>query len=161
MATTEAYMLQRDGQESKRLDSQHALMCALSGDQLVHSSIPRKVIHTVADVATGTGVWLRDLAARADLSTHADSQEDAFVGFDISSQQFPSTETNSPNVKFVVHDITEAFPPEYHEKFDLVNVRLISYAIKAVDLDKAVWHVLQILRKLSCVRSAILFVHTK
>lgn len=147
MATTEVYMLQRDSQESKRLDTQHRLMCELSRGQLLHPSIPRKDISTVADVATGTGVWLRDVAASAEFSNHAESKKNTFVGFDISPQQFPSIETVSPNVKFVVHDITEPFPLEYHEKFDLVNVRLMSYAIKAADLDKAVWHVLQILRE--------------
>ncbi|MCJ1263855.1 hypothetical protein MMC22_003725 [Lobaria immixta] len=146
MATTEAYMLQRDSQESKRLDTQHVFLCALSGGQLVHPSIPRKDIRTVADVATGTGVWLRDVAACAEFPAHANSKKNTFVGFDISPQQFPSMETVSANMKLVVHDITEPLPLEYHEKFDLVNVRLMSYAIKAADLDRVVWNVLQILR---------------
>lgn len=38
------------------------------------------------------------------------------------------------------------FPTEHHEKFDLVNVRLVSYAIKGADLDRVVQNVVQLLR---------------
>lgn len=147
MASTEAYMLQRDGQESKRLNAQHVWMRALSGGHLIHPSIPRKSLCTVADIATGTGVWLQDVATCAEFSRQAKDEKSAFVGFDISPQQFPPTGELPPNVRFVVHDMTEPFPPEYHEKFDLVNVRLVSYVIKAVDLQKVVQHILQLLRE--------------
>jgi len=143
MATNDAYMLQRDSQESKRLDAQHEYMRALSSGHLIHPSILSNVIRAVADVGTGTGAWLRDLANSAAV---VDDKEATFVGFDISPQQFPPTETYFPNVKFVVHDITKPFPVEYHETYDLVNVRLLSYAIRVVDLEKAVRHILQILR---------------
>ncbi|MCJ1404061.1 hypothetical protein MMC11_007286 [Xylographa trunciseda] len=143
MATNEAYMLQRDSLESKRLDAQHEYMRALSSGHLIHPSIPSSVIRAVADVGAGTGAWLRDVANSAAI---ADDKEATFVGFDISPQQFPPVETVPANVKFVVHDITKPFPVEYHEAYDLVNVRLLSYAIRAVDLEKTVQHVLRILR---------------
>ena len=149
----EAYMLQRDSDESKRLDVQHKHMLDLSSGHLTHPSIPSNLIRSVADIGTGTGVWLRDIANR---SAIANSKEALFVGFDISPQQFSSTENDPPNMKFIVHDITKAFPVEHHESFDLVNIRCLSYAIKAVDLEKAVWHVLQILRECDCInRSSI------
>ena len=140
-------MLQRDSLESKRLDAQHDYMRTLSNGHLIHPSVPINVIRTVADVGTGTGVWLRDIATSSSVTN---GEEATFVGFDISPLQFPSPETVSPNVNFVVHDITKPFPTKYYESFDLVNVRLLSYAIRAVDLEKTVWHILQILREWKC-----------
>ncbi|KAL9610246.1 MAG: hypothetical protein Q9167_005042 [Letrouitia subvulpina] len=142
----EAYMLTRDEQESQRLDAQHEYMRQLSHGHLVHPSIPTHQLHAVADVATGTGVWLRQLANDPALPKPADDRIQRFVGFDISPQQFPPRESLLPHITFVVHDIVNPFPPEYHEKFDLVNVRLVSYAIRAVHLDKVVQNILQILR---------------
>ncbi|MCJ1433647.1 hypothetical protein MMC27_003011 [Xylographa pallens] len=130
-------MLQRDGVESKRLDTQHELMLDLSSGHLIHPSIPSNLIRSVADVGTGTGVWLRDIATR---SAVAKGKEALYVGFDISPQLFPSTETVLPDMNFNVHDITKPFPVKYHEAFDLVNIRCLSYAIRAVDLEKAGWH---------------------
>lgn len=139
-------MLTRDGQESQRLDAQHDYMRQLSYGHLVHPSIPTHQLHAVADVATGTGLWLRQLANDPALPKAADNQRQSFVGFDISPQQFPPPESLSPHVAFVVHDMVNPFPPEYHQRFDLVNVRLVSYAVKAVDLGKVVKNILQILR---------------
>ena len=48
---------------------------------------------------------------------------------------------------FVLHDFCEPFPVEYHSKFDLVNVGLVSYVIKATALERVVRNILQILRK--------------
>ena len=144
MADGEAYMLSRDHEESKRLDVQHEFIRSLGHGHLLHPSIPRKGLQAVADVGTGTGVWLRDFAASLRSSTH--SHENAtFVGFDISLQQFPPVKL--PGIDFVIHDITKPFPQKYHERFDLVHVRLLSYALKALDLKKAVNNVVQILRK--------------
>ena len=101
----------------------------------------------MADVATDTGVWLQDVAACAEFSRQAKDEESVFIDFDISPQQFPPTRELPPNISFVVHDMTEPFPAEYREKFDLVNVRFVSYAIKAVDLERVVQHILQLLRE--------------
>ncbi|KAL9045095.1 MAG: hypothetical protein Q9214_001821 [Letrouitia sp. 1 TL-2023] len=144
--STEAYMLTRDEQETQRLNAQHEYMRQLSHGHLVHPSIPTHQLHAVADVASGTGLWLRQLANDPALPKAADDQIQRFVGFDISPQQFPPRESLAPNVAFIVHDMVNPFPPEYHEKFDLVNVRLVSYAVKAADLDKVVKNILQILR---------------
>ena len=148
MATKDGYMLPRDNEESKRLNSQHTFMLNLSNERLIHPSIPCKDLRAVADVATGTGVWLREVAASQVITRQTDdSTKRAFTGFDISPQQFPSVADLTPGVEFVVHDMTEPFPQYYHEKFDLVNVRLVSYVVKALDLEKVVRNVLQILRK--------------
>lgn len=138
-------MLPRDTQESQRLDAQHEYFRQISYGHLIHPSIPARQLHAVADVATGTGVWLRQLADDPTVPRPVQGQESSFVGFDISRQQFPAAESLPPHVKFVVHDMVEAFPAEYHQRFDLVNVRLVSYAIKGSDLDRVVRNITQLL----------------
>ena len=139
----EAYMLQRDPKESMRLNGQHEFMRALSSNNLIHPSIPRKSLQAIADVGTGTGVWLQDTAHDL-LTSGQPSRNIEFVGFDISPQQFP--QNANKGMDFVIHSIIEPFPQQYHERFDLVHVRLLSYAIKARDLLKAVENVVEILR---------------
>ncbi|KAK3167845.1 hypothetical protein OEA41_004291 [Lepraria neglecta] len=140
MATEEAYMLSRNHEESRRLDAQHHFSRELAHGHLIQPSIPQSGLRSIADVGTGTGIWLREAAQ--ELATPNEQIE--FTGFDISVQQFPKDSIQGVN--FVMHDIVEPFPQEYHEKFDLVHVRLLSYAIKEQDLDKAVENIIQILR---------------
>lgn len=139
-------MLPRDNQESQRLNDQHEYFRQLSHGHLIHPSIPARQIHAVADVATGTGLWLRQLADELTLSRPVHGEESSFfVGFDISQQQFPPADSLPSQMKFVVHDMVDAFPAQYHERFDLVNVRLVSYAVKASDLDRVVRNITQLL----------------
>lgn len=134
-------MLGRDEEESKRLDAQHMFFRQLTNGSLLHRSIDRSSLQTVADVGTGTGIWLRE-AAR-ELPT-AEKQIE-FTGFDISAQQFPTDDL--PNMEFAVHNVVESFPPQYHAKFDVVHVRFLSYALKAQDLETAVKNIVHIIRK--------------
>ena len=139
-------MLNRDKDESKRLDFQHEFMRALGHGNILHPSIPRNELSAVADVGTGTGVWLNDLAQIFREGGEHKAELD-FVGFDMSPEQFPSSEDRSPEVDFVVHDMTTRFPPEYHGRFDLVNLRFLVYALKEIDLKKVIEYVTEILRK--------------
>ena len=140
MATEEAYMLTRNPEESKRLDAQHHFSRELAHGHLIQPSIPQSGLRSIADVGTGTGIWLREAAQ--ELVTPNEQIE--FTGFDISAQQFPKD--NILGVDFVVHNVVEPFPQQCHEKFDLVHVRLLSYALKEQDLEKAVENIIQILR---------------
>ena len=155
MATEEAYMLNRSQEESIRLDAQHHFMRQLAHGSLVQSSIPRSNLRAIADVATGTGIWLREAAQELNTS----KEEIDFTGFDISAQQFPKDDIHGVN--FVVHSVVEPFPPEYHEKFDLVHVRLLSYALRAQDLENSVRNIIQLLRKNLPRSKRNLWGHTK
>ncbi len=70
-----------------------------------------------------------------------------FVSFDISSEQFSSVEDLSFNLEFVIYNFIKSFSSEYRKKFDLINVHLLNYVIKTLDLKKIVQHILQILRE--------------
>ena len=144
MANNEAYMLQRDPEESRRLDAQHGFLRALAHGELIHPSVPHEKLRAVADVGTGTGVWLQETLQELTSSRQHDPKGVVdFVGFDISPSQFPAEKV--AGIDFVVHDVTEPFPPRYHARFDLVHVRLLSYAMKAQDLATIVENIVQIL----------------
>ena len=148
MSSTSHYMLKRDKNESKRLDFQHEFMRALGHGTILHQSIPRKNIRAIADMGTGTGVWLNDMAEEFQAHKEQETLLD-LVGFDISAEQFPSREDRLPEVDFVVHDMTIRFPEQYRGRFDVVNMRFLVYALKEVDLQKAVDNVAETLRKRS------------
>ncbi|KAL9116783.1 MAG: hypothetical protein Q9187_006689, partial [Circinaria calcarea] len=145
MSQSEAYMLARDSKESKRLDFQHEFMRHLGHGNILHPSIPRGELRAVADLGTGTGVWINEIAETFRASTAGDTSKFEFVGFDISPQQFPASPNCSPGVDFVVHDMTTRFPEKYHGVFDLVNIRFMYYSLKAQDLQIALESVIEIL----------------
>ncbi|KAL9616867.1 MAG: hypothetical protein Q9160_008289 [Pyrenula sp. 1 TL-2023] len=142
MAMSEVYMLPRDASESHRLDWQHLFMKGVFHNQLLHCSIPILNTRAVADVATGTGVWLRDLASSWPALGGTDDTE--FWGFDISSSQFP--QINAANIHLRVHDTTQPFSEEFKDRFDVVNVRLMTYAIKVNDMRKIIQNIAYILK---------------
>lgn len=137
-------MLSRNREESQRLDAQHHFSRALAHGHLIQPSIPQSGLRKVADIGCGTGIWLREAAQ--ELRTPEKAIQ--FTGFDISAQQLPKEIVQG--VEFVVHDAVTPFPLQYHGSFDAVNVRLLSYALKAQDLEKAVENIIQIIRKSHC-----------
>ena len=143
MAADSKYMLPRGNEEIERLNFQHKFITALHDERLIHPNIPRQAIKNVADVGTGTGAWLFDVANQ--FATGSGEEPDVnFVGFDITAKQFPSKEI--PNIKFVVHGVFQPFPQECQGKFDLVNVRLLTYALTTDSIQTAVENVAQLLR---------------
>ena len=142
MSDNEAYMLQRDNIESNRLETQHEFVKALAHGHLIHHCIPQSSLRAIADVGTGTGAWLKDVALTLDHDQHP---ELGLVGFDISPKQFPSQKID--RLEFLVQDITVPFDTRHHEHFDLVNVRLLSYALQARQLKQAVANVVQLVRQ--------------
>lgn len=141
MSDNEAYMLQRDSKESSGLEEQHDFLKALANGHLIHPCIHAVTIRAIADVGTDTGVWLRDVAQALESRRHPDTE---LLGFGISPEKFSS---QNDRLDFVVHDMTKPFHQRYHTHFDLVNVRLLSHALKAQQLKQAVANVVQLLRQ--------------
>ena len=151
---TNDYMLRRDKHESKRLDFQHEFTKAMGNGRLLHPSIPLQGLKAIADVGTGTGIWLDDIAESLQKSTQV-QQSPELVGFDVSAEQFPPAEDRVPEIDLVVHDMTTRYPEKYHGRFDVVNIRYMEYALKESDLEKTVENIAELLRKtLSLHRSA-------
>ncbi|KAJ5432707.1 uncharacterized protein N7458_011863 [Penicillium daleae] len=138
--THEKYVFGRSPKESERLDKQHDLLKKITEDSLIHPSIPKEEILSVADIATGTGIWLKDVARELETSARVNRY---YHGFDISLDQFP---TDSGLIEFSVHDITKPFPKEHLNRYDLVHVRLLVAAIDESDYQAAISNVKAILK---------------
>ncbi|KAF2034361.1 hypothetical protein EK21DRAFT_97467 [Setomelanomma holmii] len=118
-STDEPYWLGRASEEQKRLLKQHGVWTKSIG-YLLHPSISPKLPSNarIADVATGTGIWLKDLA-------QVSPPEYTFHGFDISSEQFLPADSLPQNVSLGFIDFKKPIPQELQGTFDLVNIRLI------------------------------------
>ncbi|KAL7912263.1 S-adenosyl-L-methionine-dependent methyltransferase [Trichoderma velutinum] len=114
------YIFYRDHKSSIRLNYQHMLVKKLCNDQLLHPTVHQSIASRspvrVADIATGTGLWLTELSD----SLPADSQ---LHGFDISSDQYPPDGWLPKNVSLHEHDAFKPFAPEFLGSFDVVNLR--------------------------------------
>ncbi|KAK2792336.1 hypothetical protein FQN51_001728 [Onygenales sp. PD_10] len=136
----EAYALPRGGEEKERLRAQHVVFVQWTHG-LIQPCVPKENIKRVADVATGTGLWLFDTAKELN------DPSISYDGFDISSAQFPSeTPAGLGSFSFTQHDATNPFPVEFHSQFDLINVRLLVQALKGADVPAFVANLVELLR---------------
>ncbi|KAE8307948.1 S-adenosyl-L-methionine-dependent methyltransferase [Aspergillus transmontanensis] len=144
MAGQELYLLyNRDDTESRRLDTQHEILARFMGYELLHPLISIEMNNgvSVADVGTGTGIWLKRLSSS--IKSRPEAPSCHLHGFDISSEQFP---TEQENMDFTIHDITQPFPSEHLGRYDIVHVRLFCLALREPDLVKALKNVVGLLR---------------
>ncbi|KAF6822229.1 methyltransferase domain-containing protein [Colletotrichum plurivorum] len=94
----------------------------------------------VAEVATGTGVWLLDMAAQLPAAAE-------LRGIDMDSTKFPPASQAVPlNVSFLKHNALEPFPEEMRGTFDMVHVRLISLGMRAGDWELVARNVFALLK---------------
>lgn len=107
------YILSRDREESARLDAQHEVFVSSAG-YLIHPQILSSIPSTasVADVGTGTGIWLLQVA---DVLPAA-----KIVGFDISPEQF-----RDKSISLEIIDIRQPIPARFQSQFDVVHLRLL------------------------------------
>ncbi|OAL56693.1 S-adenosyl-L-methionine-dependent methyltransferase [Pyrenochaeta sp. DS3sAY3a] len=127
----EPYWLGRASEEQQRLIKQHGIYVKSIGYLLppsIQSKLPENA--RIADVATGTGIWLSDLA-KASPSTYT------FSGFDISDDQFLAADSLPPNVSLGFLDFKKPIPESLRGTFDLVNIRLIIISMGPLDVWKA------------------------
>lgn len=80
----------------------------------------------IADVVTGTGIVLRDLAKTLPNTRRLD-------GFDISDSQFPAAKELPSNVELHVGDAKAGLPSSFHGQFDVINIRYLVVAMEAED----------------------------
>jgi hypothetical protein len=142
--TTPDYVLRRNYAASARLNLQHYQHTQVL-TYLLHPSIkkalPSKAI--IGDIATGTGIWLLDLASELE-----GKGEYEFEGWDISDAQFPHCDSLPKNVKFGTFDCStqEGVPEDLVEKYDIIHVGLLALVVKGGD--PGVW-IENLLRMLS------------
>ncbi|KEZ41683.1 Uncharacterized protein SAPIO_CDS6848 [Scedosporium apiospermum] len=124
---------------SNRLDEQHISTTKTLGF-LIHPNIPvTSPTLKVADIGTGTGIWLLDVAK----SLPATCQ---FTGFDITSSALPPPETWPSNVSFKVQDFYLPFPASEIGTYDVVAVRFVSSAVTRTEWARSIENLMTLLK---------------
>ncbi|WAO96185.1 Methyltransf-12 domain-containing protein [Fusarium falciforme] len=120
------YVLGRDISDSIRLDAQH-LLWKLHNRYTLHPAIPKSDHMKIAEVGTGTGIWLFDLAQ--DLPDTV-----CLHGYDISPRQFPSKKLWTSNIKLSLMDSLRDPPEALHGKYDVVHLRMWASNLRTRDV---------------------------
>lgn len=111
--------------ERARLDVQYSFFHNILDRQHLPAHITTELSTNpcpkVLDIATGSGIWLQELAATLPKSAE-------LVGLDFDTSKFPKE--LPPNIRFGYGDMYEPFPEELHGRFDVVHVRFILYAAR-------------------------------
>lgn len=136
----EVYPLTRDKNESNRLNKQHAMIMELFGGP-IDKIVPLNKVSSVADVATGTGIWIE--AAQKRLNEIPSEHPRHYYGFDISDAQFPP---HLDNATFVVQDVLKPFPAQHLSSYDFVHVRLLCGALKEREYNNVAANLISLLK---------------
>jgi len=136
------YVLTRDAGASARLNLSHYIWQSSFGYNLhprIQNAIMGKENLHVADVGTGTGVWLLDMAQQLPRSTQLD-------GIDISFGQFPPREWLPQNVTLRLVDMFRPTPVELVEKYDIIHIRHFVCVVKDNDPTPLLRNLLRMLK---------------
>ncbi|KAH6646055.1 S-adenosyl-L-methionine-dependent methyltransferase [Truncatella angustata] len=139
------YTLNHDNPvEINRLDQNHYnLYLKLQGGHVVpphiRDHLERVNNPRVADVGTGTGVFLRSLAERLPATARLD-------GFDPDTSKFPDPSTLPPNIKLEYGDALAPFPKELVGSYDLVHLRLQFFSWQKDGWPKVVENMMNLLK---------------
>jgi SAM-dependent methyltransferase len=106
----------------------------------IHPSIASKLPPNahIADIATGTGIYLTQLG---------ESWPEATLdGYDLSAVQYPEATSLPGNVELKFLDVKKPVPQELEGTYDLVHVRLLSAAMLAPDWNPVVKNLAKLLK---------------
>ncbi|KFZ25185.1 hypothetical protein V502_00317 [Pseudogymnoascus sp. VKM F-4520 (FW-2644)] len=132
------YFFPRDSAESERLNSQHEAWMSDIGYAL-HPSIQTHESMRVADIGTGTGIWLYEVAQHLSATSQLD-------GFDISPSQFPDPKDTPSNMTFRVQDLLQPFADELLGKYDVIHIRFMCFALSRNEWEQAVKNLVALLK---------------
>ncbi|OJJ69856.1 hypothetical protein ASPBRDRAFT_678263 [Aspergillus brasiliensis CBS 101740] len=133
------YVFTRDYHDNNRINLQHYLWTELFGYH-IHPSIPTSNPNLrIADVGTGTGIWLTDLSRRLPSTVSLD-------GLDISFSALPPKEYLPSNMTLHSYDILSEPPDHLRGVYDIVHVRNFSFVIMDSEAEKVIGNVLELLK---------------
>ncbi|KAI1079024.1 S-adenosyl-L-methionine-dependent methyltransferase [Whalleya microplaca] len=127
--------------EADRLSWQHGYFQGIMNDEPLPQHITTELSSNpspkILDLATGTGIWLTELAKVLPASAELD-------GLDFDSSKYP--QKLPANIKLGYANIFEPFPEELHNRYDVVNIRFLVLATKIGDGVRLVSNVLPLLK---------------
>ncbi|KAG6364263.1 hypothetical protein INS49_005862 [Diaporthe citri] len=139
VAPRDDYIFSRDFLDINRMNLLHSLWVKIFG-YVIHPKIPKDGQDLrVADIGTGTGIWLLD--ARDSISPSA-----RLDGFDISLDGVPPADTLPSNVKFRHWDLKEDLPEDLVGVFDIVHLRSLSFVLLNDQVPAAVERIVKMLK---------------
>ncbi|PYH86329.1 S-adenosyl-L-methionine-dependent methyltransferase [Aspergillus uvarum CBS 121591] len=139
MSQPPSYVLPRDYLDNVRLNLHHYLCVELFGYH-THPAIP--ISNTklrVADIGTGTGVWLTDLARRLPPSVQLD-------GFDISLEALPPKEWLPANLRTTIWDVKTEVPDELVGVYDIVHISHFVFVLLDEEVQPVLDKVMRLLK---------------
>ncbi|KAK5125604.1 hypothetical protein LTR85_011878 [Meristemomyces frigidus] len=123
------YVLTRDAAASARLNLSHYIWLASFGYNLhprIEDAIEGKERLKLADIGTGTGIWLLDMANELPRSSQLD-------GIDISFGQCPPEAWLPKNVDLHQLDVFDEVPDDMLERYNVIHVRHFVCVVKGND----------------------------
>jgi SAM-dependent methyltransferase len=138
-ATTDNYALNRNYAAASRLNYQYYLWKATLAFSL-HPSIP--ILSSpirIAEVATGTAIWLQELATLLPTTAQLD-------GYDISLEQCPPRAWLPKNITLHEWDMFTDVPEHLIGTYDVVHIRLVLLVVAAEKLEVLVRNLALLLR---------------
>ncbi|KAI1821897.1 hypothetical protein F4861DRAFT_428184 [Xylaria intraflava] len=151
---SEEYWLGRDYWAASRLNLQH-FMYKSAQKFLVHPVIQAhlrreresketedKAPQQIADLATGTGIWMFDLLN----SQEVNGLDIQYRGFDISGRLYPHDAWLPKGVSLSLSNLFEEPPQAFHGQFDLVHIRLVIALVSDANPKKIIQHIKTLLK---------------
>ncbi|KAJ5086211.1 hypothetical protein N7532_010982 [Penicillium argentinense] len=133
MTREDEYVLGRGITDSVRLEAQHLLWKLHKGYEL-HPQIPITDNMKIAEVGTGTAVWIFDVARQLPSSVQ-------LHGFDISNSQYPPKELWPKNVSLGLLDSLSDPPMSLAGQYDMVHLRMWASNLRDSDTSSLIRHV--------------------
>ncbi|KAI0805718.1 S-adenosyl-L-methionine-dependent methyltransferase [Xylaria sp. FL0064] len=138
MASKTDYVFTRDFLDINRINLMHFLWTKLFGFAM-DPKIPTEAANLrVADIGTGTGIWLLDIQ-----SSLKDAQLD---GLDISFEAAPPKETLPTGVTFRHWDVREEVPEDLKGVYDIINVRFFAFVLLNDEIPRVVAKLFSLLK---------------
>ncbi|KAJ9322951.1 hypothetical protein DTO027B5_2993 [Paecilomyces variotii] len=139
MSDSYVEVMSRHQAEASRLDQQFDLLTK-NLSYLVHPEIAQRLPPNprIADVGTGTGIFLHMLAPVYSSAT--------LDGYDLSPALFYPPSSRPPNVNLSTLDARQPVPPALRGTYDLVHVRLIAAGLQPDEWSSVVQNLAQLLK---------------
>ncbi|KAJ0312307.1 hypothetical protein COL516b_001383 [Colletotrichum fioriniae] len=116
--------------ERERLEYNHRNiflpLCGGLCPQQILTHLKKQQNPRVAEIATGTGIWLRDMAKL--LPSTAELR-----GIDMDTTKFPPPTDLPPNISLLHQNALNPYPEEMYGSFDMVHIRLIGSGMRKED----------------------------
>ncbi|KAF5013031.1 hypothetical protein FDECE_925 [Fusarium decemcellulare] len=128
----------QDISDSLRLDAQH-LLWRLHNGYALHPGINKTDHMSIADIGTGTGIWLFDLAQELPKTA-------TLHGYDTSVNRYPSRDLWPENVELDLMDSLHDLPERLVGKYDVVHMRMWAGTLKTQDVDVLIRNAIKLLR---------------